>query len=75
MKLPSCKRCGRYNDPSEWPENMRDQFDPDLCYACARTTSDTDDEKEEEPEEVDDDPDSIRAQEEIEKEGDEENDD
>lgn len=31
-----CQSCGGWNDPLEWPEAEREDFDPNLCYACAR---------------------------------------
>lgn len=59
-----CKRCGRYNDPSEYPEGI--EFDPELCIECLRHTAVDDDEEEDTPEETDDDPDGVLAAEEAE---------
>ena len=58
--------CG-YNSPSEWPEEERGNFNPDLCWNCTRNHSVSDDEKEEDPVEIDDDPEGLRASEEAEK--------
>lgn len=66
--MKRCKKCGRYNDPSEWPEEMRADYDPDLCYVCTRHAEvDAADEAEEEDVEIDDDPEGIAAQEESDK--------
>jgi len=74
--MMKCKRCGRYNDPSEYPEGI--EFDPELCIECLRNTAVDDDEEEDTPEETDDDPEGVRALEEAEdaeKDLEEENDD
>lgn len=62
--MRKCKRCGRYNDPSEYPEGV--EFDPELCITCLRNTAVQDDEEEDTPEETDDDPEGVRAAEEAE---------
>ena len=62
--MMKCKRCGRYNDPSEYPEGI--EFDPELCIECLRHTAVDDDEEEDTPEETDDDPDGVLAAEEAE---------
>lgn len=67
MAILKCQRCGGYNSPSEWPEEERGNFTPDLCFNCFRNTSVDDDAKEEEPEETDADPDGLAAQEEADK--------
>lgn len=56
-----CKRCGRYNDPSEYPEGV--EFDPEFCIICLRNTEH---DAEDTPEETDDDPDGVIAAEEAE---------
>lgn len=67
----TCKRCGGYNSPSEWPEEERANFNPDLCFNCSRNAAiESADEKEEEPDEIDDDPDGLRAVDELTKEAD-----
>jgi len=66
--MKRCKKCGGYNDPSEWPEEMRAEYDPDLCYVCARHEEvSAADSAEEEEVEVDHDPDGLEAQEESDK--------
>lgn len=34
-----CSSCGSWNDPLEWPEEERANYDPNLCYVCARQKS------------------------------------
>lgn len=68
MGLLKCRKCGGYNSPTEWPEEERVNFNPELCYNCARNSSvESADAKEEEPDDVDDDADGIRAMEDAEK--------
>ncbi len=68
MALLKCKRCGGYNDPSEWPEEARAEFNPELCYNCSRNSSvEADDDKEDEETPVDDDPDNLVADDEAER--------
>lgn len=31
-----CQVCNGWNDPLEWPDAERENYDPNLCYACAR---------------------------------------
>lgn len=62
--MKKCKSCGGYNDPSEWPEEARGDYDPDLCYVCFRKKDVTEADEDEESEvETDDDPDGLAAQE------------
>jgi hypothetical protein len=62
--MKKCKICGEYNDPSEWPEDVRDDYDPDMCYVCFRKKDVTEADEDEESEvETDDDPDGLAAQE------------
>jgi len=62
--MKKCKSCGGYNDPSEWPEEARGDYDPDLCYVCFRKKDVTEADEDEELEvETDDDPDGLAAQE------------
>lgn len=66
--MNKCKKCGRYNDPAEWPEEIRDSYKPELCAVCFRNQEiDEADEAESEDEEVDSDPDGLEAQEEADK--------
>lgn len=63
-----CKKCGKYNSPSEYPEEERANFIPDLCYDCYRAASiDQADSKEDEPEDLDNDEDGLLAVDEAEK--------
>lgn len=50
-----CKLCGSYNDPTEWPEEDRSEYTPDLCHDC--WILDKEDEEEEEPSDSSDLPD------------------
>lgn len=62
--MKRCKSCGGYNDPSEWPEETRGDYDPDMCYVCFRKKGVTEADEDEESEvETDDDPDGLAAQE------------
>ena len=62
--MKKCKSCGGYNDPLEWPEEVRDDYDPDLCYVCFRKKDVTAADEDEELEvETDDDPDGLATQE------------
>lgn len=29
-----CSYCGRYHDPSEWPEQFRTAYTPNCCFHC-----------------------------------------
>ena len=31
-----CQVCNGWNDPLEWPDAEGENYDPNLCYACAR---------------------------------------
>lgn len=44
-----CSLCGGWNDPMQWPEAERENYDPQKCYVCARQAHvESDDAKEEE---------------------------
>lgn len=32
--MSTCRSCGRYNDPFEWPDDQKCDFRPDLCFEC-----------------------------------------
>lgn len=34
-----CVICNGWNDPMQWPEDDREDFDPFMCYTCARQAS------------------------------------
>lgn len=46
-KIPICEKCGSLNPPSEWPDDMADDYVPELCYKCFRQEQSMEDEDEE----------------------------
>ena len=34
MAIAKCKLCGSYNGPEEWPDDLREEYNPEVCYKC-----------------------------------------
>ena len=45
-----CRSCGKYVDCFEWPQEVREQYKPNLCYACYLEKMKQEAEEAEEPE-------------------------
>lgn len=52
-----CKRCGRYTDPYEWPEEYRNEYKyfPNYCFGCYQRMENEDADQPDDGDDFDDD--------------------